>query len=280
MRIIEAGDVTRAVRKLCIDANYALPNDIEDGLRLHCEAEPWPMARELLGDILENIRVSKEDNLPLCQDTGMACVFLELGQDAHVTGGGLYEAVQEGVRQGYRDGFMRVSVVADPIRRVNTGDNTPAVITCDVTDGNRLKITVAPKGFGSENMSRLKMLTPSDGMEGVCDFVLETVNLAGSNPCPPIVVGVGVGGTFDKVSQLAKRALLRPINVRNPDPFYGELEARLLRQVNGLGVGPQGFGGKTTAIGVNIEAFPTHIAGLPVAVNISCHVTRHASAVL
>lgn len=277
MRIIEAGAITRAVKKLCVEANYTLPRDVEDGLRTHCEAEPWPMARELLGDILENIRISREDNLPLCQDTGMACVFLELGQDLSITGGGLYESVQEGVRQGYRDGYMRASVVADPIRRGNTGDNTPAVITCDITDGDRLKITVAPKGFGSENMSRLKMLVPSDGVEGVCSFVLETVRLAGSNPCPPVVVGVGVGGTFDKVAQLAKRALLRPTDIRNPDPFYGELETRLLREINELGVGPQGFGGKTTAIGVNIEAFPTHIAGLPVAVNISCHVTRHAS---
>lgn len=280
IKTIDAAAITAAVKQLCIDANYTLPCDVADALRRYHREEQWPTARDALGDILENIRISKEDSLPICQDTGMACVFLELGQDVHVVGGFLEEAIHEGVRQGYRDGFLRQSVVKDPLRRANTGDNTPAVIYCRIVGGDSVKITVAPKGFGSENMSRIKMCKPSDGRAGVMDFIVETVKLAGSNPCPPIIVGVGIGGTSDRVALLAKQSLLRPIDEHHPDPYYAEMEAELLERINALGIGPQGFGGKTTAIGVNIEAYPTHIAGLPVAVNISCHVTRHASTVL
>lgn len=280
MRTLEAGAITSAVRQLCIDANYTLPSDIASTLEGDYHKEPWPLAKEVLADILENIRVSQQDSLPLCQDTGMACVFLELGQDLHIINGSLEAAVHEGVRQGYQQGFLRKSVVNDPLRRVNSGDNTPAVIYCRIVDGDSLGITVAPKGFGSENMSRIKMCKPSDGREGVIDFVVETIKLAGANPCPPIVVGVGIGGTFDRVALLAKQALLRSVEQRNPDPYYADLEADLLVRINSLGIGPQGFGGKTTALAVNIETFPTHIAGLPVAVNINCHVTRHAGIIL
>lgn len=280
MRIIKVSEITEAIRKLCIDANYVLPSDISNELEQKKRLEPWPLAKDVLGDIQENIRISKEDNLPLCQDTGMVCVFLELGQDVHIMGGSLEDAINEGVRQGYKDGFLRNSVVKDPLRRINTNDNTPAVIYSSIVDGDSLRITVAPKGFGSENMSRIKMCKPSDGQAGVMDFIVETVSLAGSNPCPPIVVGVGIGGTFDRVALLAKQALLRPIDQRNTDPYYAEMEIALLERINMLGVGPQGFGGKTTALAVNIETFPTHIAGLPVAVNINCHVARHASIIL
>lgn len=280
MRTIKASHITESVRKLCIEANYILPCDIygklEEGQRL----EPWPLAKDVLGDILENVNISKDDHLPLCQDTGMVCVFLELGQDVHITDGLLDDAINEGVRQGYKEGLLRNSVVEDPLRRINTGDNTPAVIYCHIVDGDSLRITVAPKGFGSENMSRIKMCKPSDGQQGVMDFIVETVSLAGPNPCPPIVVGVGIGGTFDRVALLAKQALLRPIDQRSTDPYYAEMEVALLERINMLGVGPQGFGGKTTALAVNIETFPTHIAGLPVAVNINCHVARHATVVL
>ena len=217
---------------------------------------------------------------PICQDTGMACVFAEIGQDVHITGGSFEEAVDEGVRQGYTEGYLRKSVVADPIRRGNTGDNTPAVLTVRLVPGDKLRLTLAPKGFGSENMSRLAMLRPSDGEQGVKDFVLDAVRRAGPNPCPPVVVGVGIGGTFDRVALLAKRALLRPLGSRHPDPYYAAMEQELLEKINELGTGPQGFGGRTTALGLQIETFPTHIAGLPVAVNINCHVTRHAEVVL
>ena len=213
--------------------------------------------------------------MPVCQDTGMACVFVEVGQEVHIVGGLLQDAINEGVRKGYDEGFLRKSVVKDPINRVNTKDNTPAIIYYDIVGGNKIKITVAPKGFGSENMSRIKMLKPSDGVNGVKDFVLETVKLAGPNPCPPIVIGVGIGGTFDKAAYLAKKALIRPINKNNDEKFYSDMENELLESINELGIGPQGFGGKTTALGVNIEVYPTHIAGLPVAVNINCHATRH-----
>lgn len=280
MRSINVSDITEAVRKLCIDANYVLPCDLSKALEEKQNSEPWPLAKEVLGDIIQNIYISKEDNLPLCQDTGMVCVFLELGQDLHITGGSLEDAVNEGVRQGYKDGYLRKSVVKDPLRRINTGDNTPAVIYYRIVDGDALRITVAPKGFGSENMSGIKMCKPSDGQAGVMDFVVDTVSLAESNPCPPIVVGVGIGGTFDRVALLSKQALLRPIDQRNPDPYYAEMEMALLERINKLGVGPQGFGGKTTALAVNIEVYPTHIAGLPVAVNINCHVARHKSIVL
>ena len=218
--------------------------------------------------------------MPICQDTGMACVFVDIGQDVHITGGSLEEAINEGVRQGYAEGFLRKSVVKDPIHRVNTNDNTPALIYYNMVPGDKVKITVAPKGFGSENMSRIAMLKPSDGLEGVKNFVLETVRMAGPNPCPPIVIGVGIGGSFDKAAYLAKKALIRPVNENNTDEFYSNLEKELLEEVNKIGIGPQGFGGKTTALALNIETYPTHIVGLPVAVNINCHATRHKERVL
>jgi fumarate hydratase subunit alpha len=280
LREIAIADITAKVREMCIEANYLLPEDVSDRIRACHETEPWAQARDTLGKLLDNIEIARGEKVPLCQDTGITCVFLELGQDAHITGGDLYEAIHEGVRRGYTDGYLRKSVVADPLRRKNTGDNTPAVINTDIVPGDKLTITLAPKGAGSENMSRLVMLPPAAGEKGVKDFVIETVRLAGPNPCPPIIVGVGIGGTFDRVALLAKKALMRPIDRRHPDKYYADMEAELLETVNALGIGPQGFGGKTTALGVNIETYPAHIAGLPVAVNINCHVTRHVKAVL
>lgn len=280
MKTIAVSQITKTVRDLCIDANYHLPKDVQAALYDFDKKETWPTAKGVLGDLLQNIEISESDNLPLCQDTGLACVFVELGQGVTLTGGDYNEAIHEGVRQGYGEGYLRKSVVSDPLERVNTKDNTPAVIHTEIVDGDNVTITVAPKGFGSENMSRLKMCKPSDGVEGVKEFVLETVKLAGPNPCPPIVVGVGIGGTFDRVALLAKKALLRPIDTVHPNKFYRDLEEELLKEINKLGIGPQGFGGLTTALGVNIETHPTHIAGLPVAVNINCHVTRHKTAVL
>ena len=279
MREIQASDVTQTVRRLCIEANCRLPEDMCACIARSRDEEAWPIARDILDRIIENYEIADRDCVPICQDTGMACVFLEIGQDAHVNGD-LAEAVHEGVRQGYADGYLRKSVVADPLRRVNTGDNTPAMIYYEIVPGDRLKITVAPKGFGSENMSRIAMLRPSDGEDGVKDFVVRCAEEAGPNPCPPIVIGVGIGGTFDRAALLAKKALMRPVDVRSDDPYYAAMEAELLARVNALGIGPQGFGGKTTALAVNILACPTHIAGLPVAVNINCHVTRHQSEVL
>ena len=279
MREIQASDVTQTVRRLCVEANCRLPEDMRACIARSRDEEAWPIARDILNRIIENYEIADRDCVPICQDTGMACVFLEIGQDAHVNGD-LAEAVHEGVRQGYADGYLRKSVVADPLRRVNTGDNTPAMIYYEIVPGDRLKITVAPKGFGSENMSRIAMLRPSDGEDGVKDFVVRCAEEAGPNPCPPIVIGVGIGGTFDRAALLAKKALMRPVDVRSDDPYYAAMEAELLARVNALGIGPQGFGGKTTALAVNILACPTHIAGLPVAVNINCHVTRHQSEVL
>ena len=279
MREIQASDVTQTVRRLCIEANCRLPEDMRACIARSRDEEAWPIARDILDRIIENYEIADRDCVPICQDTGMACVFLEIGQDVHVNGD-LAEAVHEGVRQGYADGYLRKSVVADPLRRVNTGDNTPAMIYYEIVPGDRLKITVAPKGFGSENMSRIAMLRPSDGLEGVKRFVLQTVQDAGPNPCPPIVVGVGIGGTFDKAALLAKQALLRELDTPNEDPFYRALEQELLESINALGIGPQGFGGRTTALAVNILTSPTHIAGLPVAVNLNCHVTRHVTEVL
>ena len=234
-----------------------------------------PLANDVLKKIYLNADIARDNNMPICQDTGMACVFVELGQDVHITGGSLEDAINEGVRRGYEEGFLRKSVVKDPLNRVNTKDNTPAIIYYDIVKGDKVKITVAPKGFGSENMSRIAMLKPSDGIEGVKKFILETVENAGPNPCPPMVVGVGIGGTFDKAAYLAKKALLRPIDQSSEIEFYKELEEELIEEINKLGIGPQGFGGRTTALGINIEVYPTHIAGLPVAVNINCHATRH-----
>ncbi len=279
MREIQASDVTQTVRRLCIEANCRLPADMRACIARCRDEEKWPIARDILDRIIENYEIADRDFAPICQDTGMACVFLEIGQDVHVNGD-LAEAVNEGVRRGYADGYLRKSVVADPLRRMNTGDNTPAMIYYELVPGDRLKITVAPKGFGSENMSRIAMLRPSDGEDGVKDFVVRCAEEAGPNPCPPIVIGVGIGGTFERAALMAKKALMRPVDVRNDDPFYAAMEAELLERVNALGIGPQGFGGKTTALAVNIIACPTHIAGLPVAVNINCHVTRHQSEVL
>lgn len=279
MRTIRASAVSEAVARLCIQANRELPPDIVRAMERAGLEEPWPLAKKTLGVLCANFALAGERGLPVCQDTGFACLFAELGQEVHLEGD-FTAAVNEGVRRGYEEGYLRKSVVADPLRRGNTGDNTPAAITVELVPGDTLKLTLAPKGFGSENMSALKMLKPSDGAEGVKRFVLETVRTAGGNPCPPIVVGVGLGGTFDKAALLAKRALLRPIDRPHPDPFYAALEAELLESVNALGIGPQGFGGRTTALGVNIETMPTHVAGLPAAVNISCHVTRRASVVL
>ena len=386
MRTISAQEITDTVARLCIEANTRLPQDVQAALDKARQEEPWPLAKSTLDLLWSNLSAAKEENLPICQDTGMACVFVELGTDVHIDGsfeaaihegvrrgytdgylrksivadplrrgntgdntpaaitvhlvdgdgctitvapkgfgsenmsriqmlkpadgvegfrkfvletvqlagsnpcppivlgigvGGSFEAaIHEGVRRGYTDGYLRKSIVADPLRRGNTGDNTPAAITVHLVDGEGCRITVAPKGFGSENMSQIKMLKPADGVEGFKKFVLDTVKLAGSNPCPPIVLGIGVGGSFDKVAYLAKKALLRPLDVPNPDPYYAQLEQELLAAINELGIGPQGFGGRTTCLGLAIEQMPTHVAGLPAAVNISCHVTRRASAEL
>ncbi len=279
MREISAQKITEVIKKLCIDANCYLPGDLKNRIEDCRKAECWGQAQEILDRIIENYQISDEKAQPICQDTGVACVFLKIGQEVHIDGN-LEEAVNEGVRQGYTEGYLRKSVVRDPLDRVNTGDNTPAMIYYELVPGDKLEITVAPKGFGSENMSQIKMLRPSDGLQGVKDFVCKVVEDAGPNPCPPIVVGVGIGGTFDKAAFLAKKALMRSVDVPNEKPFYAQLEKELLEQINALGIGPQGFGGKTTALAVNIETFPTHIAGLPVAVNINCHVTRHKTEVL
>jgi len=279
MKTISAAAITETVARLCIQANTKLPEDVISALYRDRNTEPWPLAKETLDLLWTNLEVAEEQSLPICQDTGMACVFVELGQDVHIEGD-FESAIHAGVRKGYGEGYLRKSIVADPLRRVNTEDNTPAAITVRLVPGDGCTLTVAPKGFGSENMSRLAMLRPADGVEGVKNFVLETVRLAGPNPCPPIVLGVGIGGSFDKVAALAKHALLRPIDQPNPDPFYAGLEQELLDSINKLGIGPQGFGGKTTCLGLAIETAPTHVAGLPVAVNVSCHVTRRATAEL
>lgn len=280
MREVNVEVIKDAVRNLSIEANYYLGSDIKEALLKFKKEESWNLASEVLDKIIINSEIASNEEMPMCQDTGMACVFIEIGQDVHLIGGRLEDAVNEGVRRGYEEGFLRKSVVGDPIRRVNTKDNTPAVIYYDIIDGDKIKITLAPKGFGSENMSKIGMLKPSDGLEGVKKFIIDTVKAAGPNPCPPMVIGVGIGGTFDKAAYLAKKALLRPINIRNKDEFYKELEIELLEKVNKLGIGPQGFGGETTALGLNIETYPTHIAGLPVAVNINCHATRHKEVII
>ena len=277
MREISAGAVTDAVARLCIRANTCLPQDVKDGIAAARAAEDWPPAQEILDRIIENGAIG--GGMPICQDTGMACVFLEVGQDVHIDGN-LAQAVGKGVRRGYAEGYLRKSVVSDPLERVNSGDNTPAMLYTELVPGDKLTITVAPKGFGSENMSRIAMLKPSDGVEGVKDFIVDTVEQAGPNPCPPVVVGVGIGGTFDKCALLAKKALLRELGAPSPRPFYAALERELLDKINALGICPQGFGGRTTALAVHIETMPTHIAGLPCAVNINCHVARHATEVL
>ena len=279
IRELQAEQISDAVRRLCLRANLELPQDVKAAMQAAESAEPWPLARETLGLLRKNQEAAAQSELPICQDTGMACVFIELGQDVHINGD-LRAAVDEGVRRGYQEGYLRKSITGDPLRRKNTEDNTPAFLTVSLAPGSGCRITVAPKGAGSENMSRLAMLKPADGVQGVRDFVLQTVRMAGSNPCPPIVLGVGIGGSFDKCAAMAKHALLRPLDVPNPDPYYADLERDLLRQINALGIGPQGFGGAATCLAVAIEQAPTHVACLPVAVNISCHVTRRASAEL
>ena len=278
MKEMDVSRIRDAVARLCISANRRLPQDVSAALENARAAEDGLVARDILDTILENARLA--DPVPICQDTGMACVFLEIGQDVHLTGGSLQAAVDAGVAQGYTEGYLRKSLVSDPLERKNTGNNTPAMLYLDVVPGDTVTVTVAPKGAGSENMSRIAMLRPSDGAAGVMDFVLDAVEKAGPNPCPPIVVGVGIGGNFDKAAQLAKRALLRPVGSHHPEVRYAEMEQELLRRINALGIGPQGMGGMTTALGVMIETMPTHIASLPCAVNINCHVTRHATEVL
>ncbi|MCC8138192.1 MAG: fumarate hydratase [Clostridiales bacterium] len=280
MREIQISQITDVIERLCIEANEHLPEDVKCAI-LKCRAcEDGKIAKSVLDDIITNYEIADEEEVPICQDTGMACVFLEIGQDVHLVGGSLSEAVDEGVRRGYQNGYLRKSVVKDPVRRGNTGDNTPAMLYTEIVPGEEVRITVGPKGFGSENMSAVRMFKPSAGLQGIKDFIIEVVRTAGPNPCPPMVVGVGIGGTFDKCAFLAKKALMRPLDVRNPDSFYADLEVEMLDQINRLGIGPQGFGGRTTAIGLNIETMPTHIAGMPCAVNISCHVTRHKTAVI
>ena len=280
MRIIKTKEITEAVEKMCISANCFLNQDIRDALASAAQTEASPVGRGVLQNLLDNAAIAAKREMPICQDTGMAVFFVEIGNEVHVEGGTLTDAINQGVAAGYTNGYLRKSVVGDPLRRVNTKDNTPAVIHYDFVSGDKLKIAFAPKGFGSENKSALRMLNPSDGLEGVVDFVVDTVRKAGANPCPPMVVGVGIGGTMDMAAKLAKKALTRDINVHNSDLFYAELEDKILKKINLLGIGPQGMGGTTTALGLNIETYPTHIAGLPVAVNINCHATRHAIAVL
>ncbi len=278
MREINVDVVKNVVAELCEKANLHLPESLRKEIEASAQKEESPLCKNVMGDLIRNIECANELNVPICQDTGMAVIFLEIGQEVHFTGGDLYAAINEGVAKGYVDGKLRLSVVKDPLRRVNTNNNTPAIIHTTIVSGDKVKLMVAPKGFGSENMSRMKMFTPSATADDIIDFVVETVSVAGSNPCPPITVGVGIGGDFEYAALLAKKALCRDISVKNPDEFYSEMEQKMLDKINLLGIGAQGFGGTVTALYVNIEQFPTHIAGLPVAVNIGCHVTRHCEA--
>lgn len=280
MRTIETGEITRNIREMCIEANHFLSADMNQALMQAVQAEESPLGKQILGQLQDNLKIAGKDMIPICQDTGMTVVFLEIGQDVHLSGGNLTNAVNEGVRQGYTEGYLRKSVVKDPLIRENTRDNTPAVIHSEIVPGEQVKITVAPKGFGSENMSRVFMLKPADGIEGVKDAILTAVKDAGPNACPPMVVGVGIGGTFEKCALMAKHALTRPLAERSEIPYVKELEEEMLLRINQTGIGPGGLGGTTTALAVNIETYPTHIAGLPVAVNICCHVNRHAVRVL
>lgn len=280
MKEIHTSKITDCVEKLCKEANYFLNSDIYKSLKSSVENENSENGRMVLDILLKNADIARQDQIAICQDTGMAVVFLEVGQNVHIVGGNLYDAVNEGIRRGYKKGYLRSSVVNHPLKRINTGDNTPGVIYTDIVEGDRIKITVAPKGFGSENMSALKMLKPSDGVDGVKEFIVKTVSEAGPNPCPPVIVGVGIGGTMEKAALLAKKALLRPVGSASKLHDIAELESEILKEINKLGIGPAGLGGNTTALAVNIEVFPTHIAGLPVAVNIGCHATRHASAII
>ena len=275
MREIPVSEITEAVKKLCISANYNLTSDVYSAIENSKDNEQSPIGKNILSQLLENADLAKENCKPICQDTGMAVIFMEVGQEVHFTGGNITDAINEGVRQGYIEGYLRKSVVSDPILRVNTKDNTPAIIHYNIVEGDKVKIDVAPKGFGSENMSKVYMLKPSDGIEGVKNAIIDCIEKAGPNPCPPMVVGVGIGGNFEKCTELAKKALLRPVGSHSDKEYVKEMEKELLERANNLGIGPQGLGGNTTVLGINIETFATHIAGLPLAVNISCHVTRH-----
>lgn len=280
MRAISTDEITRNIKEMCIEANLILSEDVREGLYEAEAKETRDLGKQILGQLKENLDIAKENSIPICQDTGMAVVFVKLGQDVHIQGGSLEDAINEGIRQGYVEGYLRKSVVKDPIDRINTRDNTPGVIHYEIVSGSELELTVAPKGFGSENMSRVVMLKPADGIQGVKDVILETVKLAGPNACPPVVVGVGIGGTFEKCALLAKKALTRELGSHNTIPYVRELEKEMLTKINELGIGPGGLGGVTTALGINIETYPTHIAGLPVAVNMCCHVNRHQTRVI
>lgn len=276
MRAIQVNEITRNIKEMCIEANHFLSADMEKTMKNAVQCEESPLGRQILEQLQENLRIAGNDMIPICQDTGMAVIFMEIGQDVHFEGGSLEEAINEGVRQGYIEGYLRKSVVADPLFRENTKDNTPAVVYYEIVPGEQVKITVAPKGFGSENMSRVFMLKPADGMEGVKEAILTAVKDAGPNACPPMVVGVGIGGTFEKCALLAKKALTRPVDQHSDIPYVQEMEKELLQRINGTGIGPGGLGGTVTALAVNINVYPTHIAGLPVAVNMCCHVNRHS----
>ena len=280
MKVINSQKITETVKEMCINANCRLNNDVREALKKGSSEDKSDIAKGVLNRLLENADIADEKMVPICQDTGMAVFFIEIGKEVFIEGDTITEAVNKGVSAGYTEGFLRKSVVGDPLRRVNTKDNTPAIIYYDFVEGDKIKITFAHNGFGSENKGGLKMLNPSDGLDGVVDFVIDTVRKADANPCPPIVVGVGIGGTMDKACMIAKKALTRDIDSKNPDPFYAELEEKLLEKINKLGIGPAGLGGTTTALGVNVEVYPTHIAGLPVAVNINCHAARHAVRVI
>ncbi|WP_312815776.1 fumarate hydratase [Sedimentibacter sp.] len=281
MREIHVELISKTVERLCIESNYYLPQDVKKALQSALEKEESPLAKEIIEDIIKNQEIARTNNVPICQDTGLAVIFLELGQEVRLTGGDLNEAIDEGVRRGYKNGYLRKSAVDDPFMvRKNTGDNTPAIIHTKIVPGDKVKLILAPKGGGSENMSALAMLKPSDGVKGIKQFVLDTVDKAGSNPCPPIIVGIGVGGTIEKTTLIAKQALLRTVGEHNSNPDIAKLEEELLEEINKLGIGPQGFGGRTTALAVHIETFPAHIASMPVAINIQCHVARHQEAII
>ncbi len=280
MREINVSEVEKTIRDLCIEANIHLPKSLEDKIQSCAELEISPAGKAVFEDLKANINAAKAENIPICQDTGMAVIFMEIGQDVHFTGGSLEDAVNKGVSRGYTEGYLRCSIVGDPLERVNTGDNTPPIVHTKIVTGDKVKIDVCPKGFGSENMSAVKMFTPSASLDDIVGFVTETASRASSNPCPPMVIGVGIGGNFEHCAYLAKKALCRDTAVRNPKKLYKDLEDKMLEEINKLGIGPQGFGGRITALCVNIEQAPTHIAGLPVAVNVGCHVTRHASALI
>lgn len=280
MREINVKEVEDLVRDLCIKANLYLPSDMEECIKCNASKEKSPVGKNVFDDIIDNINVARNETIPICQDTGMAVIFMETGQDVHFVGGSINDALNNGVRRGYIDGRLRCSIVSDPLERVNTNDNTPPVVHIKYTEGENVKITVAPKGFGSENMSQLKMMTPSVTQDEIVDWVVSVCAKAGSNPCPPMVIGVGIGGDFEKCAYLAKKALCRPVSQRNPKKLYSDLEEKMLERINRLGIGPQGFGGTQTCLAVNIEQAPTHIAGLPVSVNVGCHVTRHAEGII